>query len=118
MADRRRRSPQRLLGWVVAVIVVLTAGITLVFSPTAQGQVTGLQVTGLSSGSAPSLGLDVPVVPVISARVVTEPPNGATGVSPIAPVRVVVSAGVLDKVSLTSSEGKMVAGQLAPDKTS
>jgi lipoprotein-anchoring transpeptidase ErfK/SrfK len=113
MAGRRRRSPQRLLGWVVAVIVVLTAGITVVFSPTAQGQ-----VTGLPSGSVPSLRLDVPVVPVISARVVTEPPNGATGVSPIAPVRVLVSAGVLDKVSLTNSEGKVVAGQFAPDRSS
>jgi lipoprotein-anchoring transpeptidase ErfK/SrfK len=113
MVGRRHRSPQRLLVWVVAVIVVLTAGITVVFSPTAQGQ-----VPGLPSGSVPSAGVDTPGVPVISARVVTEPPNGATGVSPIAPVRVVVSAGVLDKVSLTSSEGEVVAGQLAPDKTS
>jgi lipoprotein-anchoring transpeptidase ErfK/SrfK len=112
-AGRRRRSSQRLLGWIVAVIVVLTAGITVVFSPTAQGQ-----VAGLPSGSAPWARVDVPVVPVISARVVTEPPDGATGVSPIAPVRVSVSAGVIDKVSLTSPEGKMVAGQLAPDKSS
>ncbi len=113
MVGRRHRSPQRLLGWVVAVIVVLTAGITVVFSPTAQGQ-----VPGLPSGSAPSAGVDVPGVPVISARVVTEPPNGAAAVSPIAPVRVLVSGGVLDKVSLTSSEGKVVAGQLAPDRSS
>jgi lipoprotein-anchoring transpeptidase ErfK/SrfK len=95
------------------VIVVLTAGITVVFSPAAQGQ-----VTGSPSGSVPSLGLDVPVVPGISARVVTEPPNGATGVSPIAPVRVVVSTGALDKVSLTNSEGKVVAGRFAPDRSS
>jgi hypothetical protein len=113
MVGRRHRSPQRLLGWVVSVIVVLTAGITVVFSPTAQGQ-----VPGLPSGSVPSAGVDVPVVPLISARVGTEPPNGTTGVSPIAPVRVVVSAGAIDKVSLANSEGKVVAGQFAPDRSS
>jgi lipoprotein-anchoring transpeptidase ErfK/SrfK len=113
MAGRRRRSPRQLLGWLVAVILVLTAGITVVFSPTAQGQ-----VAGLPSGLVPSLRLDVPVVPVISAKVVTEPSNGTTGVSPIAPVRVLVSAGVLDKVSLTNPEGKVVAGQFAPDRSS
>lgn len=111
MVGRRRRSPQRLLGWVVAVIVVLTASITVVFSPTAQGQ-----VTGRPSGPVPAPG--VPVVPVLSARVVTEPPNGATEVSPIAPVRVLVSAGAIDKVSLTGPDGKVVAGRFASDRSS
>ncbi|HET9118083.1 MAG TPA: Ig-like domain-containing protein, partial [Pseudonocardiaceae bacterium] len=97
------------LGWVVAVIVILIAGITMVFSPTAQGQVARMPS---------SLRADVPVVPVTSARVVTEPPNGATGVSPIAPVRVVASAGAIDEVSLTSSDGKVVEGQFARDRSS
>ncbi|MGH3763685.1 MAG: L,D-transpeptidase [Pseudonocardiaceae bacterium] len=94
-------------------IVVLAAGVMVVFSPTAHGQ-----VLGWSAGSVRSAGSDLPGVPGVSPRVVTEPPDGATAVSPIAPVRVSVSAGVLDKVSLTSSEGKVVAGQLAPDKSS
>lgn len=94
---RRWRSPQRL-------IVVLAVGITVVFSPTAQGQVPAQS--------------DLPVLPVVSPQVVTEPSDGATGISPVAPVRVSVSNGVLDTVSLTNPEGKAVAGQFAADKSS
>ena len=110
---RWQRSPQRLLGWVLAVIVVLTAGSTVVFSPTAQGQVP----TGPAK-SATLAGSDPPGVPILSPQVVIQPSNGATGVSPIAPVRVSVSGGVLDKVALTGPEGTVVAGQFSSDRSS
>ncbi|MGH3752065.1 MAG: L,D-transpeptidase [Pseudonocardiaceae bacterium] len=80
------------------MIVVLAPGITVVFTSTAHGQ--------------------VPVLPLVSAQVVTQPGDGATDVTPTAPVRVSVSDGVLDVVSLTNPEGKAVAGQLSPDRSS
>ncbi len=113
MAGGRHRAPQRLLGWVLAVIVVLAAGITVVLSPTAQGQ-----VPAGPAKSATSAGSDLPGVPILSPKVVVQPSDGATGVSPIAPVRVSVRDGVLDKVALTGPEGTVVAGQLAPDRSS
>ncbi len=92
------------------MIVVLAAGITVVLSPTAQGQVP--------VGSAKSAGSDLPGIPVVSPKVVVQPSHGATGVSPVALVRVSVSDGVLDKVALTNPEGKVVAGQFSPDRSS
>lgn len=100
----RRRSTQRLLGGLLATVVVLVAGITVVFSPAARGQVLDQP--------------DLPGVPVVSPQIVTQPSNGTTGVSPVAPVRVSVSNGAFDTVSLTSPEGKAVAGQFSPDKSS
>jgi lipoprotein-anchoring transpeptidase ErfK/SrfK len=92
------------------MMVMLAAGITVVFSPMAQGQVP--------EQPAKSAGPDLPGLPIVSPQVVTQPSNGATGVSPIAPVRVSVTNGVLTTVSLTNPEGKAVAGQFAPDKSS
>lgn len=80
------------------MIVVLAPCITVVFTSTAHGQ--------------------VPVLPLVSAQVVTQPGDGATDVTPIAPVRVSVNNGVLDVVSLTNPEGKAVAGQLSSDRSS
>ncbi len=79
-------------------MVVLAPCSTAVFTSTAHGQ--------------------VPVLPLVSAQVVTQPGDGATDVTPIAPVRVSVSAGVLDVVSLTNPEGKAVAGQFSSDRSS
>lgn len=93
----------RVLRWVLALIVVLAAGSTVVFSPIALGQVRARSA--------------LPEVPVISARVVTEPSDGAAAINPIAPVWVSASNGVLDSVSLTSSDGKPVGGQLSGDRT-
>jgi lipoprotein-anchoring transpeptidase ErfK/SrfK len=90
---------------VLAVIGVLTPLTAVVFTPMAHGQV-------------PLAGSDVPVVPVVSPQIVTQPSDGATGVSPTALVRVSVPNGTLDKVSLTNSEGKAVSGQFSADKTS
>jgi lipoprotein-anchoring transpeptidase ErfK/SrfK len=86
---------------------VLTPCITVLFTPAAHGQVPVLPVQ-----SGP------PVVPIISAQIVTEPSDGATGINPTAPVRVSVTHGVLDAVSLTNPEGKAVAGHFSSDKSS
>jgi lipoprotein-anchoring transpeptidase ErfK/SrfK len=105
-----RRSPKHALGWALVAIVLVTGGVTVAFSPVAHGQ-----VPTPSAGSARS---DLPGVPIVSPKVVTQPSDGTTDVSPIAPVRVSVTNGVLDKVSLTSDGGKVVAGVLAPDRSS
>lgn len=103
----RKRSPKHLLGWVLVAIVLVTAGVTVAFSPMAHGQVP--------AGPARS---DLPGVPIISPTIVTEPRNGTADVSPIALVRVSVTNGVLDKVSLTNPEGKQVAGRFSSDRSS
>ncbi|HZE00631.1 MAG TPA: Ig-like domain-containing protein [Pseudonocardiaceae bacterium] len=91
----------------LAVVGVLTPCITVLFTPAAHGQ-----VPVLPAQSGP------PVVPIISAQIVTEPSDGATGINPTAPVRVLVTHGVLDAVSLTNPEGKAVAGHFSSDKSS
>ncbi len=57
-------------------------------------------------------------MPIVSAQIVTEPSDGATGINPTAPVRVLVSHGAFDAVSLTNPEGKAVAGRFSSDKSS
>jgi lipoprotein-anchoring transpeptidase ErfK/SrfK len=89
------------------VVGVLAPCITVLFTPAAHGQVPVLPVQ-----SGP------PVVPIVSAQIVTEPSDGATGINPTAPVRVLVSHGVFDAVSLTNPEGKAVAGHFSSDKSS
>lgn len=105
--DRRQGPPKRLMRWALAVIVVLTPCITVLFTPTAHGQVPG-----------PPVQPGPPVLPVVSAQVVTQPSDESTDVSPTAPVRVSVSHGVLNEVSLTNPEGKAVSGHLSSDKLS
>jgi lipoprotein-anchoring transpeptidase ErfK/SrfK len=107
-----QRSPQRLLGGGLAAIVLGSAGITVAFSPMAQGQVPTQSIR-----SAQPVKSDVPGVPIVSPEIVTQPSDGAADVNPLAVVRVSVTHGVLDKVSLTSSEGKVVAGQFSADRS-
>lgn len=109
-AGWRKRSRKRLLGSVLLAIVLATGGITVAFSPMAHGQV--------ATRLARAVGSDLPGVPIVSPQVVTQPSNGAAEVSPLAPVRVSVTNGVIDKVSLTGDGGKVVAGQLASDRSS
>jgi lipoprotein-anchoring transpeptidase ErfK/SrfK len=113
LGGRRQRSPKRLLGWAVGAVVLLTGGITVAFSPIAHGQVSARSV-----GQAQSGGSDLPGVPIVSPKIVTQPSDGAAGVSPIALVRVSVNNGVLGKVSLTNPEGKEVTGRFSPDRLS
>jgi lipoprotein-anchoring transpeptidase ErfK/SrfK len=47
-----------------------------------------------------------------------EPANAATDVAPVAPVRIEVKDGWFQRVTLTNSQGKVVAGTLNRDRTS
>lgn len=105
--DRRQGPPKRLVRWALAVVVVLAPCITVLFTPAAHGQVP---MRSVQSGP--------PVLPVVSAQIVTAPSDEATGINPTAPVRVSVSHGVLNAVSLTNPEGKAVAGHFSSDKLS
>src|SRR3954463_3842943 len=62
------------------------------------------------SGNGPS----APAAPSITY----EPANAATGVAPVAPVRIEVKDGWFQRVTLTNSQGKVVAGVLNRDRTS
>lgn len=64
---------------------------------------------GKPSAEAPA----APAAPSISYS----PANAATDVAPVAPVRVEVKDGWFQKVALTNSEGKVVAGALNRDRT-
>jgi lipoprotein-anchoring transpeptidase ErfK/SrfK len=53
-----------------------------------------------------------------AATITALPAAGATDVSPTEPIRITVADGTIESVTLTNPDGKQVAGQLAPDKTS
>ncbi|MGH3794071.1 MAG: L,D-transpeptidase [Pseudonocardiaceae bacterium] len=91
----------------LTVVAVLAPGTTVASPPAVHGHVSVRRAASV-----------LPVLPVVSAQVVTQPSDGATGVSPTSPVQVSVTDGVLDAVALTNPEGRAVAGQLSPDKTS
>lgn len=112
LGGRWRRSPQRWVGGGLAAIVLVSAGVTVTFSPMAHGQVPTWSVR-----SVPPVGSDVPGVPIVSPEIVTQPGDGAANVNPLALVQVSVTHGVLDKVSLTSSEGRVVAGRFSSDRS-
>jgi lipoprotein-anchoring transpeptidase ErfK/SrfK len=57
-----------------------------------------------------------PPTPVVT--VVYLPTDGATGISPLAPVTVTTTRGTITALSLTNPDGKAVAGALAPGGTS
>lgn len=52
------------------------------------------------------------------AKFTTTPANGAAGIAPTDPVKVIVSNGKIDNVTLAKPGGGTVAGQLADDRTS
>lgn len=70
-----------------------------------------LVTSGCSTVSDPQ-----PVEKPPPAKVVTEPAPATGGISPNTPAGVGVTDGTLNVVTLTSSGGKQVAGQFAPDR--
>lgn len=66
-----------------------------------------------ATSALPSPSSSAPVAP---ARVTVSAADGATGVSPVVPVKVAVAGGSLSEVSLTNPDGKAVKGALAADK--
>ncbi|MGB3772606.1 MAG: Ig-like domain-containing protein [Rhodococcus sp. (in: high G+C Gram-positive bacteria)] len=70
------------------------------------------------SGSAGTAGSAAPTTEAAPVAAVTyAPAAGADDVSPTAPVSVTVSDGTFEAVSLTTSDGRSVAGTLDPTKT-
>ena len=58
-----------------------------------------------------------PPPPPPVASILTNPPDRALGVSPLAPITVTVAKGKLGQVTLTNPQGAPVVGQLEPDGT-
>lgn len=115
--DQGRLSLLRLPRWVLTVLAVLAVGSTVALSPMAHGEIPLLpggpaQPAGPAQAAEPAL----PVLPVVSAQTQTQPPDGATGINPTAPVNVTVSNGALDTVTLTNPQGRVVRGQFSPDR--
>lgn len=102
---QRRRSLKLTLRWALAAMVLLTPCATI--TPPAHGEAPVRRA-----------GAALPPAPIVSAKVLTQPSDGASGVTPTAPVRVMVRDGALDAVSLTDPDGKAVAGQLSSDRSS
>lgn len=68
-----------------------------------------------STASASATTVAPPVVP--PAQIALYPANSASAVNPAIPVTVTVGDGTLGAVTLTSSDGAAVPGQLSPDAT-
>lgn len=71
-------------------------------------------VAGCSSDKGGG-GKDEPAAP--AAKVSIEPDDGATDVSPTAPISVSVTGGRIDQVALSNPNGKQVNGELSSDGT-
>ncbi|MGH3871807.1 MAG: L,D-transpeptidase [Pseudonocardiaceae bacterium] len=71
----------------------------------------GCAGSGLSAGPASP-------PPRPQAQVSTLPGDGAADISPVQPVSVHVTGGILDQVALTNPDGKIVAGTLSTDQRS
>jgi lipoprotein-anchoring transpeptidase ErfK/SrfK len=89
--------------WLVTVLVALVA-----------------LVAGCTVGSGDkSPGSSAPTTEAAPVAQITQnPAEGATDVSPVAPISVSVANGTLTQVELTNPDGKVVQGALAPDKAS
>jgi lipoprotein-anchoring transpeptidase ErfK/SrfK len=51
-------------------------------------------------------------------KVTVDPADGASGINPLAPVKVAVSGGTLGEVTMTNAAGKQIPGKLGADKKS
>lgn len=120
-SGRGRRSPKVVVGWAVAVAAVLAPCVTVTSSPAAHGEVgpavAAAPAAAVVRPAAAPVDPVLPPLPVLSARVVTEPGDGADDVAPTAPVRVTVTDGTIDSVALTNPQGRQVEGRLSEDRT-
>ncbi|MFC1402521.1 MULTISPECIES: Ig-like domain-containing protein [Streptacidiphilus] len=80
--------------------------------------VAGCSSSGSSGSSDKSGSGGSSAAPVSKAAITTTPANGAKSAVFTQPVKVAVSNGTLSSVTLTGSDGKQVAGELAADKLS
>lgn len=100
-----RRLPAMLVGLALAA----TLGISACSggAPTTAATGTSNVPNGGGAASAPG-----------PAQVAVEPSNGASGVSPVDPVKVTVTGGQLSDITLAKQDGGTVKGELAADKHS
>lgn len=88
-------------------------------------------VLGLTACSSNDGGFAVPVpgkgssgepnaqsAPTPAAKIALQPAAGAKDVNPVAPVKVTVSDGTIESLTLTNPAGKKVAGKLSADRRS
>jgi len=102
-----RRIPAALIGLTLAAALGLSAcssGSTTTAAPTSSSAAAN---GGGQAASAP-----------LPAKFAIQPANGAADVAPADPVKVTVTDGKIDNVSLAKPDGGTVAGQLSSDKAS
>ncbi|WP_373454742.1 MULTISPECIES: L,D-transpeptidase [unclassified Rhodococcus (in: high G+C Gram-positive bacteria)] len=103
MHEQVEQTKRTRMVWLVTVLVALVA-----------------LVAGCTVGSGDkSPGASAPTTEAAPVAQITQnPAEGATDVSPVAPISVSVTNGSLTQVELTNPDGKIVQGALAPDKAS
>ena len=110
-APAPKRNKFRTAAWIVVVCVV--AALSGTFAAMAPHAASAAIESEGSSGERSAAGAVMPVVKPVS--VVTSPASGAKQVNPAAPATITVTDGSLERVSLTSTNGKAVDGALSPD---
>lgn len=110
-AGPTKRSRFRKVAWIV--VVCLIAALSGTFAAVAPHAASAAIESEGSSGERSEAAAVLPVVK--PATVVASPASGAKQVNPAAPVTISVKDGTLDRVSLTSAQGKTVDGALTPD---
>ncbi|HEX2296906.1 MAG TPA: Ig-like domain-containing protein [Pseudonocardiaceae bacterium] len=98
---------RRVLGWALVVVAALIPSAT-----------AAAAAHGETAPAAAPPGPVLPVLPLVSAQVTTQPADGTADVNPTAPVGVTVRDGTIDTVALTNAAGKVVAGRVAEDRKS
>ena len=87
-----------------------------------ESESTTLSVLPTDSSAAASTSATPTPTPTIppkpAAKVTVSPAFGAEGITPIAPLTVKVTDGVITKLTMTNPDGVAVKGKLAADKTS
>ncbi|HKU30783.1 MAG TPA: Ig-like domain-containing protein, partial [Arthrobacter sp.] len=110
-APAPKRNKFRTAAWIVVVCVI--AALSGTFAAMAPHAASAAIESEGSSGERSAAGAVMPVVKPVS--VVTSPASGAKQVNPAAPATITVTDGSLERVSLTSTNGKAVDGALSPD---
>jgi lipoprotein-anchoring transpeptidase ErfK/SrfK len=109
---RRRGSVKKILA--VAAVCVLAA-VGGVFAAVAPGLAGGPLESEAASALRTSPGIASPVVPPVTLD--AAPANGAKQVNPAAPVSLKVANGTIQRVTLTSTAGKIIEGSIDPNGT-
>ncbi|WP_460866625.1 L,D-transpeptidase [Rhodococcus aerolatus] len=107
-AGRRGSWRVRAVGAVVVALGAVTTGCTI---GTPAGVQAGSSPVADAGAAAPTTTTPAPVAPTLTVSAA----DGATGVSPVAPLTVTAAGGSLGAVTLARADGTTVAGTSAPD---